>query len=45
LFRYDNLFGQADFSNAKRAREAFRKMRTFNFEAVLFGVRCRNSKF
>jgi hypothetical protein len=39
LFRYDNLFGQADFSNAKRAREAFRKMRTSNFEAVIRALR------
>lgn len=39
LFRYDNLFDQADFSKAKRAREAFRRMGTSNFEAVIRALR------
>ena len=39
LFRYDNLFNQADFTGAKRAREAFRKLATTNFEAVIRALR------
>ena len=39
LFRYDKLFDQADFTKAKRAFKAFRKMGTTNFEAVIRALR------
>jgi hypothetical protein len=39
LFRYDNLFNRANFKNAKRAREAFSRMNTTNFEAVIRALR------
>ncbi|MES2476148.1 MAG: DUF4917 family protein [Verrucomicrobiota bacterium] len=39
LFRYDKLFDQADFTEATRAYQAFRKLGTTNFEAVIRALR------
>lgn len=39
LFRYDKLFDRADFSALKRARDAFDRLSTTNFEAVIRALR------
>lgn len=39
LFRYDKLFNRADFSALKRARKAFNRLSTTNFEAVIRALR------
>ena len=39
LFRYDTLFNRADFSRLARARKAFDKLATKNFEAVVRALR------
>lgn len=39
LFRYDKLFDRADFSKLKRAKEAFDRLKTTNFEAVIRALR------
>ena len=39
LFRYHKLFDRADFSSLKRAREAFDRLSTTNFEAVIRALR------
>lgn len=39
LFRYDKLFDRADFSSLKRARKAFDRLSTTNFEAVIRALR------
>ena len=39
LFRYDKLFDRADFSKLKRARKAFDRLSTTNFEAVIRALR------
>lgn len=39
LFRYDKLFDRADFTALKRAREAFDRLSTTNFEAVIRALR------
>ena len=39
LFRYDKLFDRADFSILSRARKAFDRLNTTNFEAVIRALR------
>lgn len=39
LFRYDRLFDRADFSGEARAKKAFQKLKTTNFEAVIRALR------
>ncbi|MBK8093388.1 MAG: DUF4917 family protein [Verrucomicrobiaceae bacterium] len=39
LFRYDKLFDRADFSSLARARKAFDRLSTTNFEAVIRALR------
>ena len=39
LFRYDKLFDRADFSKLSRARKAFDRLNTTNFEAVIRALR------
>jgi hypothetical protein len=39
LFRYDKLFDRADFSSLSRARQAFTRLKTTNFEAVIRALR------
>ena len=39
LFAYEKLFDRADFSKLKRARQAFDRLSTTNFEAVIRALR------
>ncbi len=39
VFRYDTLFSRADFSELARARQAFDRLNTRNFEAIIRALR------